>query len=59
LRRRGPDIGVPMARVGPRAHLDGVLAERKCLAGETFSVADITAFVGLGFAEFANVAILP
>lgn len=36
-------------------YLDGVLAEQPYLAGEAFSMADITAFAGLGFAEFAKV----
>ncbi|WP_108811272.1 glutathione S-transferase N-terminal domain-containing protein [Sphingorhabdus sp. Alg231-15] len=36
-------------------YLDGVLAEQAYLAGDTFSVADITAFAGLGFADFAGV----
>lgn len=38
-------------------YLDGVLGERPWVAGDTFSVADITAFVGLGFADFAEIAI--
>jgi len=37
--------------------LDGVLADQSYLAGDEFSVADITAFVGLGFADFAEIAI--
>lgn len=37
--------------------LDGVLADQPYLAGDEFSVADITAFVGLGFADFAEIAI--
>lgn len=36
---------------------DAVLAKTPYLAGDAFSVADITAFVGLGFAEFAKIAI--
>ncbi|MCL4151906.1 UNVERIFIED_CONTAM: hypothetical protein GTU68_064127 [Idotea baltica] len=36
-------------------YLDGVLAEQPYLAGETFSMADITAFAGLAFADFAKV----
>lgn len=39
------------------AYLDSVLAENKYLAGDTFSVADITAFAGLAFADFAKVEI--
>lgn len=38
-------------------YLDGVLAERPFLAGERFSMADITAFAGLAFADFAKVDI--
>ncbi len=39
------------------AYLDAVLAENEYLAGDTFSVADITAFAGLAFADFAKVEI--
>ncbi|NOD35852.1 MULTISPECIES: glutathione S-transferase family protein [unclassified Ruegeria] len=39
------------------AYLDSVLAENDYLAGDTFSVADITAFAGLAFADFAKVEI--
>lgn len=39
------------------AYLDGVLAQNDYLAGEQFSVADITAFAGLAFADFAKVDI--
>lgn len=38
-------------------YLDSVLAKNDYLAGDTFSVADITAFAGLAFADFANVGI--
>jgi glutathione S-transferase len=38
-------------------YLDGVLAKQPYLAGETFSMADITAFAGLGFADFAKISI--
>ena len=38
-------------------YLDGVLAAQDYLAGPTFSVADITAFAGLGFADFAKIPI--
>ncbi len=38
-------------------YLDGVLADSEYLAGETFSMADITAFAGLAFADFAKVEI--
>lgn len=36
-------------------YLDGVLANQPYLAGEAFSVADITAFAGLAFAGFAQI----
>lgn len=39
------------------AYLDGVLADYEYLAGDKFSVADITAFAGLAFADFAKVDI--
>jgi len=39
------------------AYLDDVLAENDYLAGPDFSVADITAFAGLAFADFAKVDI--
>lgn len=38
-------------------YLDGVLAHQPYLAGEQFSMADITAFAGLGFADFVEVGI--
>lgn len=38
-------------------YLDGVLADQDYLAGKTFSMADITAFAGLTFADFAKVDI--
>lgn len=38
-------------------YLDGVLADTDYLAGESFSVADITAYAGLAFADFAKVDI--
>ena len=38
-------------------YLDGLLAEQPYLAGEAFSMADITAFAGLAFADFAEIAI--
>lgn len=38
-------------------YLDGVLEENDYLAGSAFSVADITAFAGLAFADFAAVDI--
>ena len=38
-------------------YLDGLLAEQPYLAGDAFSMADITAFAGLAFADFAEVAI--
>jgi glutathione S-transferase len=39
------------------AYLNDVLADNAYLAGSTFSVADITAFAGLAFADFAKVEI--
>lgn len=39
------------------AYLDSVLADNAYLAGDKFSVADITAFTGLAFADFASVDI--
>ncbi|GFE48364.1 glutathione S-transferase [Roseobacter cerasinus] len=39
------------------AYLDAVLADTAYLAGDEFSVADITAFAGLAFADFAKVEI--
>jgi len=41
--------------VSTMRYLDGVLAEQPYLAGDGFTVADITAFAGLGFADFAGV----
>lgn len=38
-------------------YLDSVLASNEYLAGENFSMADITAFAGLAFADFAQVDI--
>jgi len=38
-------------------YLDGVLANQPYLAGANFSMADITAFAGLGFADFAKIDI--
>lgn len=39
------------------AYLNSVLADNDYLAGSTFSMADITAFAGLAFADFAKVEI--
>jgi glutathione S-transferase len=38
-------------------YLDEVLAQRPYLAGDAFSMVDITAFAGLSFADFANIAV--
>jgi glutathione S-transferase len=38
-------------------YLNGVLAQRAYLAGENFTMADITAFAGLIFADFAKIDI--
>jgi glutathione S-transferase len=39
------------------AYLDEVLADNEFLAGNKFSMADITVFAGLAFADFAKVEI--
>ncbi|GAC1528566.1 MAG: hypothetical protein NVS2B4_06580 [Ramlibacter sp.] len=36
-------------------YLDSVLAQQPFFAGEKFSMADITLFAGLGFADFAKI----
>lgn len=38
-------------------YLDGVLSSQPWLAGSSFSMADITAFAGLAFSEFAKIEI--
>ena len=38
-------------------YLNGVLAKTPYLAGEQFSMADITAFAGLSFANFAKIEV--
>ena len=38
-------------------YLNEVLADRPYVAGDKFSMADITAFAGLGFADFAKIEI--
>ena len=43
--------------LGGMRYLDGVLANRAFLAGERFTMADITAFAGLIFADFAKIDI--
>ena len=43
--------------IGGMRYLDGVLATRPYLAGERFTVADITALAGLAFAGFAAIDI--
>ena len=50
-------MGQPPARPGDGRHryVDGVLADQPYLAGDSFSMADITAFAGLAFADFASV----
>lgn len=63
----GPDIeGYQSAEWGEHqrdrafagmAYLDDVLSRQPYLAGEAFSVADITAYIGLGFADFAQINI--
>lgn len=39
------------------AYLDGVLAENDYIAGDAFSMADITVVAGLAFADFAKIEI--
>ena len=63
----GPDIETNQNRAwGERSreraiagmhYFDSVLSQQAYLAGEKFSMADITAFAGLGFADFARIAI--
>lgn len=43
--------------VGRMKYLDGVLGKNDYLAGKNFSMADITAFAGLAFADFAKIDI--
>ncbi len=43
--------------VSTMRYLDGVLAKQNFLACDTFTVADITAFAGLGFADFSKIDI--
>lgn len=38
-------------------YLDGVLADQDYLAGDQFTMADITAYAGLAFADFAKVQV--
>ncbi|MFK7751123.1 MAG: glutathione S-transferase family protein [Sedimentitalea sp.] len=42
---------------GTMEYLDNVLADNAYLAGDDFSMADITAFAGLAFADFASLDI--
>ena len=39
------------------AYFDSVLKDSTFIAGEHFSMADITLFAGLGFAEFAKIGV--
>ncbi len=39
--------------------LDGVLAEREYVAGDRFTIADITALVGLDFGRISKIRIMP
>lgn len=43
--------------VAGMSYLDGILASQRYLAGEEFSMADITAFVGLAYADFAKIEV--
>lgn len=38
-------------------YFDSILADNEYIAGDNFSMADITAFAGLGFADFAKIDI--
>ena len=38
-------------------YFNKILGEQEYIAGENFSVADITAYVGLAFADFAKIEI--
>jgi glutathione S-transferase len=38
-------------------YLDSVLAKQPFIAGQRFSIADITAFAGLVFADFAKIEV--
>jgi glutathione S-transferase len=49
---RQRDRAIAMTR-----YFDVVLADRRYLAGDVFSVADITAFAGISFADFAKVEV--
>ena len=40
-------------------YLDGVLSRQPYLAGEKFSIADITAFAGFGYADIAKIEMPP
>ena len=54
-----PDWGSKQKEVAQltMTYLDGVLTESDFVAGNRFTVADITAYAGLAFAEFAKVEI--
>lgn len=43
--------------VASMKYLDGLLATQPYLAGEAFSMADITAFAGLAYVDFAKIDI--
>ena len=40
-----------------QAYFDGVLADSDYVAGDAFSIADITLFAGLAFADFAGIGV--
>lgn len=58
-RQQNPSWGEAQksAALAGMRYLDGVLANSAYLAGDSFSMADITAFAGLAFADFAGVEI--
>lgn len=56
-----PDWGEKQGALAVKGmrYFDGVLADQPYVAGENFSVADITLFAGLAFVEFAKIEVPP